>query len=117
MHPEITSALNHELFQQKALAQIQIISVKRNAKGAITAITDQNATEAVEVAFRKVIINPAWTVDKGVIDVEGNKYWERLKVHAAPLVRYMGKGTEGLQKIWDEMHGEKEGLVISIEVE
>jgi hypothetical protein len=37
-----------------------------------------------------VIITATHTVDKEVINVEENKSWERLKIHAVPLVRYIG---------------------------
>jgi len=34
-----------------------------------------------------------------VMDVEENESWERPKIHAVPLIRYMGKRTQGLQKM------------------
>jgi hypothetical protein len=43
-----------------------------------------------------MFITAARSVEKGVIDVEGYKMWERLKIHTVTQVRYMGKGTEGL---------------------
>jgi len=33
------------------------------------------------------------------MDIEEKATWDRLKIHAVPFVRYMGKGTEVLQKI------------------
>jgi len=47
---------------------------------------------------RDIIIKAAIPVDKGIIDVEGNELWERLQIYTVPLVRYIRKGTEGLQK-------------------
>jgi len=49
-------------------------------------------------------------VDKGIIDMEGNKSWETLKIHTVTLVRYMGKGTEGLLKMREEIPAENEGV-------
>jgi len=113
---EIASAINIALFYQKAPAHVRIMNAKRNAKGTIMAITHQNATAAMTLAYHDVIITAARTVDKGVIDVEENEYWKRLKIHAVPLVRYMGNGTEGLQKMQDKIHAETEGVVIPIQV-
>jgi len=66
--------------------------------------------------YRDVIITAARTVDRGVVDVEENETWERLKNHAVPLERYMGKGTEGLQKMREEDKAENEGIAIPAQV-
>jgi len=58
----------------------------------------------------------ARTVDRGVVDVEENNTWERLKIHAVPLVRYMGKGTDGLQKMREEFEAENEGIKVPTQV-
>jgi len=58
----------------------------------------------------------ARTVGKGVVDVEENESWERLKIHTVPLVRYIGKGTEGLQNMREEFKAENEGIVIPTHV-
>jgi hypothetical protein len=116
MDQEIASAINRALFHQKAPAHVRIMNAKRNARGTITAVTHQNATAAMALMYRDVIITAARTVDKGVIDVEENESWERLKIHAVPLVRYMGKGTEGLQKMREEFEAENEGIAIPTQV-
>jgi hypothetical protein len=51
-----------------------------------------------------------------VIDVEVNDSWERLKIHTLPLVKDKGKGTEGLQKMRDEIHTENEGVTVPVQV-
>jgi hypothetical protein len=116
MDQEVASAFNRALFHQKAPAHIRIMNAKSHAKGPITAITHENATAVMALTYGDVIINAAHTVDKGVIDVEENESWERLKVHAVPLVRYMAKGTEGMQTMRDEIHAENEGVVIPVQV-
>jgi len=70
--------------------------VKRNAKGAITAITHRNAAASIALASNDVMINGAHTVDKEVIDVEENRSWERLKGHSVLHVTYMANSTEAL---------------------
>jgi hypothetical protein len=112
MDQEIASAINRVLFHQQAPAHIRIMNARRNAMGAITVITHQNATGEMPLQYRDIILKAARTVDKGVIDVEENETWERLNIHAVSLVRYMGKGTEGLQKMREEFEAENEGLVI-----
>jgi len=88
------------------------MNVRRKAKGTITAIMHQNATAEMALLYRYIIINAARSVDKGIIDVEGNRSWERLKIHSVPLVRYMCKGTEGLQKMRGEIQAENERVAI-----
>jgi len=59
----------------------------------------------------------AMTVDKGVDDVKEKESGETLKIHAQPLVRYMGKGTEGLQKMGVEFERENQGKKIPTQVQ
>jgi len=56
------------------------------------------------------------TVDKGVMDVEETEFWERLKIHTVPLVRYMGNGMEGQQTIREEFEEENKAIVIPTQV-
>jgi len=116
MDQEIVLAINRPLFHQQAPAHIRIMNARRNYNGAITAITHQNATAEMALHYRDIIITAARTVDKGVIDVEENESWERLKIHGVPVVWYMGKGTEGLQKMREEFKAENEGIVIPAQV-
>jgi len=116
MDQEIASAINRALFHQKAPAHIRIMNAKRNAKGVITAITHPNATAEIALQYCDIIITAARTVDKGVLDVEGNESWERPKINTVPLIWYMGKGMEGLQKIPEEFEVENEGIVICTQV-
>jgi len=87
MDQEIASAIRRALFHQKAPAHITILNAKRNPMGGITAITNPNATAEMALQYRDIIITAARTVDKGVVDVEENESWERLKIHAVPLIR------------------------------
>jgi len=116
MDQEIASAMNRGLFHQEAPADISIRNAWRNMKGAITSITSQNATVEMAMRYCNIIITAARTVDKAVMDVEENETWERLKIHAVPLMWYMGIGTEGLQKMQEEFEVEKEGIVIPTQV-
>jgi len=116
MDLEIASAINRAHFHQKAPAHIGLMNAKRNAKGAITAITHPNAAAEMALQYRELIITAAGTIDKVVVEVEDNESWERLTIHAVPLIRYMGQGTEGLQKTREESIPENEGSVIPTQV-
>jgi len=112
MDQEIASAINTALFHQKALAHIRFINAKRNSKGAITAITQQNATAAMALQYREIIITAASTVDKGVVDIQENESWEGLTIQKVPHVQHMRKSTEGLQKMPEEFEAVNEGIAI-----
>jgi hypothetical protein len=116
MDQEIASAINRALFHQKAPAHIRIMNAKMNAKGVITAITHTNVTAEMAMQYCDIIITAASTVDRGVVDVEENETWERLKIHTVPLVQYMGKGTEGLQKMRDEFEAKNECIKVPTQV-
>jgi len=116
MDQEIESAINRALFHQQAPAHIRIINARRNAKGTITAFTHQNATAEMALQYGDIIITAVRTVDRGVVDVEENETRERRKIHAVPHVRYMGKGTEGLQRMREEFEAETEGIAIPTQV-
>jgi len=73
MDQEIASAINRALFHQKAPAHIRIMNAKRNAQGAITAITHPNATGEMAQQYCDIIITAARTVDKGVVDVSDDE--------------------------------------------
>jgi hypothetical protein len=96
MVQEIASVIHRALFHQEALALIRIMNVMRNAKGTMMASTDQNATGEMAMLYRDIIITAATTVHRGVADVEGNETCEWPKMHAVPLLPYMGKGMGGL---------------------
>jgi len=82
----------------------------------MVAITHPNATAEMALLYRHIIIKSARLLDKGIIDVEGNESWERLKIHTVLLVRYIGQGTEGLQNIREEIQAENEGGAIPAQV-
>jgi len=91
---QIASAVNSVLFQQQTPAHFQIRNAKRNTRDTITAIGQQKATAEIPLRYRDVINNTTRSVNKGVIDVEGNELWERLKIHTVLLVSFIAIGTE-----------------------
>jgi hypothetical protein len=47
----------------------------------------QNATAEMAFVYRDIMNKAARSADKGIINVEANESWERLKIHTVPLVR------------------------------
>jgi predicted phage tail protein len=92
------------------------MNVRRNAKGAIIALTHQKTTVEMALGYRNIIITAARTVDKSVVDVKENESWEWLMIHAVPLVWYMGRGKEGLLMIREEFEANNEGMNIPTQV-
>jgi len=69
-------------------------------------------TDELVQLYPYITITAARNINKGVLDVEENESWERLMIHAVPLVQYMGKGTEGLQMMREEFEVENEEVGI-----
>lgn len=73
MDQEFASAIDRALFHENALAHIRMLHTKRNAKGAITAITHPNAAAEMALLYSNIIITAARTVEKEVVDDEENE--------------------------------------------
>jgi len=112
----MVSAINRARFHQNAPAHIRIMNARRNANGVITSIAHPNATAEMALQIRDITIMAARTVDKGVVDIQENESWSRLKIHAVPLVWYMWKGTVVLKKMRKEFDAETAGIVIPTQV-
>jgi len=76
----------------------------------MTRVVDQH------VRYCDIIIRAVRSVDIGVVDVAENKSSERLKIHVVPVVQYMRKGTEHLQKMQEEFKAEIEGIKITTQL-
>jgi len=94
----------------------QMMNVGRNPRGTITTIMPQNGNAEMALLYRAISNTAEKSVSKGIIDVEGNKCLESLTMHTVPLVRCMGKGTKGQQKMMEENQAEIEGVAIPAQV-
>jgi hypothetical protein len=112
MDEDITSAVNRALFRYQAPAHVWNMNLRRNTKGKIASITHQNAKAEIAFLYRDNIIKASRSVDKGIIDLEGNESLERLTIDTVPLVRYMGKGTQALHNVRIAIQAENEGVAI-----
>jgi len=111
MEQEIASVINRVLIHQQVPAHIRILNTQRNANGMIKANTDKNVTEEIPRPYCDIIIMAAWTVNKGAIDVKESESWERLKINAVPLIQNIGRRTEGLLKMPEEIEVANQGML------
>jgi len=73
MDAALASAFHRALLQCQGPAHVRIMNASRNARGTITAITNQNAMVEIFLFYRAINIKTAQSADKGIIDVKGNK--------------------------------------------
>ena len=81
--------------------------MNRNANRSIVIMTNEtiSADDMIE-RWEHLLINATKGVDKGVTSIESQDAWYKLRIHGIPLRRFMGKGTEGLQKLCEELEAE-----------
>jgi hypothetical protein len=106
------SEINRALLKAGAPHWIHIQEVKRNDKGTITGMTTDMCTVDNLRKYEAVVIKAARIVDRGIISFKENEVWQRLKLHGLPLNRYVGRGTNGLEKLQQEIQAENAGVTI-----
>jgi len=99
MDQETGLVINKSFFHHMALAHIGILNSRRDARGAVSAITNPNTTCEMALQYHYICIIAASTVDIVVLDVEETESRESLMIQGVPLMQYMGKCTEGLRKM------------------
>jgi len=63
------------------------------------------------------VIKAARRVDAGIVDIETNELWERVKMHGVNFDSYLGKKTGGgLEKLRQELQAENEGVVLPLAI-
>jgi hypothetical protein len=62
--------------------------------------------------YHGIIVTAVRTAETGGVDINEHETWKRLIIHAVPIMRYIGKGTEGLQKMRREFEEANEGITI-----
>jgi hypothetical protein len=113
---DILSAINCALFKVGVPYWICLRDVRRNERGTITGTTAEFCTADMLLQYRDNVIIAARTVDKGIVGIEANESWQKVKIHGVPLDRYVGKGTQGLEKFREEVQAENAGVVIPLAV-
>jgi hypothetical protein len=114
---EISSEVNRELFEVKVPHFVHIQGVTRNTRGCLSTITTPGATADMLIKYREIVLKAAREIDAGVVDIETNEIWERVKMHGVNFDRYLGKKTGGgLEKLRQELQAENEGVVLPLAI-
>jgi len=114
---EISSEVNRALFEAKVPHFVRIQGVTKNTRGCLSTITTPGATAEMLIKYREIVIKAARKVDAGIVDIETNELWERVKMHGVNFDRYLGKKTGGgLEKLRQELQAENEGVVLPLAI-
>jgi len=114
---DISSEVNRALFEAKVPHFIRIQGVTKNTRGCLSTITTPAATAEMLIRYREIVIKAARKVDVGIVDIETNELWERVKMHGVNFDRYLGKKTGGgLEKLRQELQAENEGVVLPLAI-
>jgi hypothetical protein len=113
---EIVSEVNRALWARQVPAHIRMIRMLTNMRGSIKALARENTSADMLIAFREIIVTAARKVDQGIIDIEKNETWERVKMHGINFDQYMAKRSGGLKKLREEIHAENEGVIIPMAI-
>jgi len=112
---DISSEVNRALFEAKVPHVVRIQGVTKNTRGCLSTITTPAATAEMLIRYRKIVMKAARKVDAGIVDIETNELWERVKMHGLNFDRYLGKKTGGgLEKLRQELQAENEGVVLPL---
>jgi len=114
---DISSEVNRALFEAKVPHFVRIQGVIKNTRGCLSTITTPAATAEMLIRYREIVIKAARKVDAGIVDIETNELWERVKMHGVNFDRYLGKKTGGgLEKLRQELQAENEGVVLPLAI-
>jgi hypothetical protein len=114
---DISSEVNRALFEAKVPHFVRIQGVTKNTRGCLSTITTAGATADMLIRYREIVIKAARKVDAGIVDIETNELWERVKMHGVNFDRYLGKKTgRGLEKLRQELQAENEGVVLPLAI-
>jgi len=114
---DISSEVNRALFEAKVPYFVRIQGVTKNTRGCLSTITTPAATAEMLIRYREIVIKAARKVDAGIVDIETNELWERVKMHGVNFDRYLGKKTGGgLEKLRQELQAENEGVVLPLAI-
>jgi hypothetical protein len=114
---EISSEVNRALFEAKVPYFVCIQGVTKNTRGCLSTIMTPGATAEMLIRYREIVIKAARKVDVGIVDIETNELWERVKMHGVNFDRYLGKKMGGgLEKLRQKFQAENEGVVLPLAI-
>jgi hypothetical protein len=111
----ILSEINRALLKAGVPDHIRLWDLHRNAKGVLTAITRKESNARQFLFFKDMILMAARKVDPGIINVQSNETWAKLKIHGVPLDQYgPHMDAHGLQTLREDIEAENPGVVIPV---
>jgi len=114
---DISLEVNRALFEAKVPHFVRIQGVTKNTRGCLSTITAPQAMAEKLIRYREIVIKAARKVSTGIVDIEMNGLWERVKMHGVNFDRYLGKKTGGgLEKLRQELQAENEGVVLPLAI-
>jgi len=114
---DISSEVNRALFEAKVPYFVRIQGVTKNTPGCLSTITTPGATAEMLIKYREIVIKAARKENPGIVDIETNELWEKVKMHGVNFDRYLGKKTGGgLEKLRSELQAENEGVVLPLAI-
>jgi hypothetical protein len=112
---DIPSEVNRALKKAGVPNHIRLDRLRRNEKGVLTGLVGDRTNAEQFLKYGELILMAARKADPGVIAVESNETWTRLKIHGVPLRRYMRDDTaEGLQLLREEIEAENPGVTVPL---
>jgi hypothetical protein len=112
---DILSEVNRALRRVGVPDHIRLAKLRRNENGVLTGLVEDRTNATQFLLYRETILRAARKADSGVIAVESNETWARLKIHGVPLHRYMRDDpAEGLRLLREEIEAENPGVTIPL---
>lgn len=102
----IQSAVNRAMYQEKIPHFVKIQDIRRNDQETITGVTTPTASAKMLMNYKDTVIRAARTVDAGIVRVEVNEIWRRLKIQAFRWQGMWGREPTG-RKNWRRNRGRK----------
>jgi len=80
-------------------------------------VTTPGATAEIWIQYRQIVIKAARKEDTGIVDIETNERWEKVKMHGVNFDRYVGKKMGGgLENLRQELQAENEGVALPLAI-
>jgi gas vesicle protein len=112
---DVLSEVNRALRREGVPDHIRLVKLRRNENGVLTGLVGDRTNATQFLLYRDTILRAARKADSGVIAVESNETWARLKIHGVPLHRYMKDDpAEGLRLLREEIEAENPGVTIPL---
>ena len=67
--------------------------LRRDYKGSLLGIAAATSSVEMHLTHRDIVTMAACTLDSGIIGLEVNPAWKRIKIHGVPGARDVGKGS------------------------